>query len=89
MDDFETGYSSLSYLKRFPVDYLKIDRSFVEDETITSASIFLSHNMGLEVVAEGVESKEQLERLRGLKCDMAQGYYLHRPVEASVISSIT
>jgi diguanylate cyclase (GGDEF)-like protein len=87
VDDFGTGYSSLSYLKRMPVDELKIDKSFVigmalhkDDETIVRSTIDLAHNMGLKVVAEGVENEEVLERLRELRCDLVQGYHLTRPL---------
>jgi diguanylate cyclase (GGDEF)-like protein len=87
IDDFGTGYSSLSYLKRMPVDELKIDKSFVmgmsqhkDDETIVRSTIDLGHNMGLKVVAEGVENEEMLERLRTLRCDLAQGFHLSRPL---------
>lgn len=87
VDDFGTGYSSLSYLKRMPIDELKIDKSFVmgmtehkDDETIVRSTIDLAHNMGLKVVAEGVESEEVLTRLRELRCDLVQGYYLTRPL---------
>ncbi|WP_250460169.1 MULTISPECIES: EAL domain-containing protein [unclassified Caballeronia] len=87
IDDFGTGYSSLSYLKRMPVDELKIDKSFVmgmfqhkDDETIVRSTIDLGHNMGLKVVAEGVETEEMLERLKALRCDLAQGYHLSRPL---------
>ena len=86
VDDFGTGYSSLSYLKHFPVDYLKIDRSFVsglgrdsKDEGLVSASIELAHALGLEAIAEGVETEEQLKRLRSLGCELAQGFYFQRP----------
>jgi diguanylate cyclase (GGDEF)-like protein/PAS domain S-box-containing protein len=88
LDDFGTGYSSLSYLHRMPVDALKIDRSFVSEMTkdSTSASIVqsiitLAHTLGAVVIAEGVETAEQLEHLRRLGCDMAQGYYFSRPLE--------
>ncbi|SAL44883.1 response regulator receiver modulated diguanylate cyclase/phosphodiesterase [Caballeronia arvi] len=87
IDDFGTGYSSLSYLKRMPVDELKIDKSFVmgmaqhkDDETIVRSTIDLGHNMGLKVVAEGVENEAMLERLKALRCDLAQGFHLSRPL---------
>jgi EAL domain-containing protein (putative c-di-GMP-specific phosphodiesterase class I) len=87
IDDFGTGYSSLAYLKRFPLDVLKIDKAFVQDiqhdsnvQAIAEASITLGHKLGLEVVAEGVETLEQLQFLRHHDCDMIQGYYLSRPM---------
>jgi diguanylate cyclase (GGDEF)-like protein len=87
IDDFGTGYSSLAYLKRMPVDELKIDRSFVigmahdkDDETIVRSTIDLGHNMGLKVVAEGVESEAVLQQLKRLHCDLAQGYFMSRPL---------
>lgn len=87
IDDFGTGYSSLSYLKRMPVHELKIDKSFVmgmahhkDDETIVRSTIDLGHNMGLKVVAEGVENEEMMLRLKALGCDLAQGYHLSRPL---------
>lgn len=89
IDDFGTGYSSLSYLAKFPIDYIKIDRSFIMDlednklnETIVSAIITLAQRLGLQVVAEGVETKEQLEFLRGEKCEKYQGYFYSPPIPA-------
>jgi diguanylate cyclase (GGDEF)-like protein/PAS domain S-box-containing protein len=92
VDDFGTGYSSLSYLKRFPVDILKIDKSFVDglgtegqDLAIVQATVTLAHSLGLETVAEGVESPSQLDALRTLGCDKAQGYLFSRPQSATAI----
>jgi diguanylate cyclase (GGDEF)-like protein len=87
IDDFGTGYSSLAYLRRLPVQELKIDKSFVMgmqtaegDALIVRSTIDLAHNLGLSVVAEGVESADILERLRSLQCDEAQGYHISRPL---------
>jgi EAL domain-containing protein (putative c-di-GMP-specific phosphodiesterase class I) len=87
IDDFGTGYSSLAYLKRLPVDEIKIDKSFVidmagdaDDAVIVRSTIELAHNLGLEVVAEGVENQEIWDRLMALGCDAAQGYYMSRPM---------
>ncbi|WP_297528414.1 putative bifunctional diguanylate cyclase/phosphodiesterase [Thiohalobacter sp.] len=89
IDDFGTGHSSLSRLKKLPVGELKIDRSFVmdmvndsDDATIVRSTVELAHNLGLVVVAEGVEDEEALSRLRTLGCDMAQGYHISRPLSA-------
>ena len=89
VDDFGTGYFSLAHLKRLPIDEIKIDRSFVsamaaheEDEVIVRSTIDLGHNLGLSVVAEGVETRAVMERLAPLGCDVAQGYYLGRPMPA-------
>ncbi len=88
IDDFGTGYSSLSYLRRLPVGELKIDQSFVanllldeQDEVIVRSTIDLGHNLGLIVVAEGVENNEVLERLHEFGCDVAQGFCISRPLE--------
>jgi EAL domain-containing protein (putative c-di-GMP-specific phosphodiesterase class I) len=89
IDDFGTGYSSLSYLKRFPIDTIKIDRSFVkdlhqdtDDAAICAAILAMSKQLGLTVVAEGVETREQLEFLRRNKCDYIQGYICSKPMPA-------
>ena len=95
MDDFGTGYSSLSYIARLPVDTVKIDHSFVsgmvgnaEDATIVGGIIALVHSLGKEVIAEGVETSEQAQRLAALGCDEAQGYHYSRPVPAAQIEAL-
>lgn len=90
MDDFGTGYSSLSYLRRFPIDTLKIDRSFVshmgvsdEDLEIVQTIVTLAHNLGMTVTAEGIETAEQLALLRAIKCEFGQGYFFDRPLDCA------
>jgi len=89
LDDFGTGYSSLSYLHHLPVDYLKIDRSFVsrmveskENGEIVSTIIKLAQNLKMQVVAEGIETAEQLAQLNQLSCEYGQGYFFSKPLEA-------
>jgi EAL domain-containing protein (putative c-di-GMP-specific phosphodiesterase class I) len=89
LDDFGTGYSSLSYLRRFPIDELKIDRSFIndihtnpDDAAIAGAIVAMAHSLGLSVVAEGVEKEEQADLLATLGCNQVQGYYYARPMAA-------
>lgn len=95
IDDFGTGYSSLSFLKRFPIDELKIDKSFVsqlttnpDDANITQALISLAHNMHLRVVAEGVETLPQLQFLKERGCDIVQGFYFSQPLNAEDFSGL-
>jgi EAL domain-containing protein (putative c-di-GMP-specific phosphodiesterase class I) len=92
IDDFGTGYSSLSYLRRFPIDILKMDKTFVQgvgttagDDALARAIIDLTHTLGLVVVAEGIERQEQAVELRRLDCNLGQGYYFTRPLAASTI----
>jgi diguanylate cyclase (GGDEF)-like protein len=95
IDDFGTGYSSLGYLKRFPVDTLKIDRSFVkgvgknvEDSAIVRAVITVAKSLGLSVTAEGIENADQLEQLRALGCDHGQGYYFAKPMPSDRLPAL-
>lgn len=95
MDDFGTGYSSLSYLRTYPFDVLKIDRSFINDISIDSAdrelinaAIAMAHGLNLKVVAEGVETKQQLAYLKELHCDFAQGYFFSKPVSAEKMTRL-
>src|SRR5581483_10246406 len=94
IDDFGTGYSSLSYLKRFPVNNLKIDRSFVRhcitnehDASITRTIVSMAHSLNLKVIAEGVETDQQLSFLASLGCNAAQGYFIAQPMPAERLES--
>jgi diguanylate cyclase (GGDEF)-like protein/PAS domain S-box-containing protein len=95
LDDFGTGYSSLSYLERFPVEYIEIDHSFVGGldeypgaEMLVSAMTSLAHALGLKVIAEGVETQEQLERLRSMRCNLAQGHLFSEPLTAEAAADL-
>lgn len=95
MDDFGTGYSSLSYLRSYPFDTLKIDRSFINDISVDPAdlelvyaTIDMAHGLGLRVIAEGVETQDQMKLLQARNCDMAQGYYFSKPVTAEVLETM-
>jgi diguanylate cyclase (GGDEF)-like protein len=95
IDDFGMGYSSLAYLKRFPIDILKVDRSFIHDipaessdKKIVRAIIVMAHGLGLKVVAEGVETAEQLKFLRAVHCDAAQGFFLYRPLPEAEVAAV-
>jgi len=95
LDDFGTGYASLTHLKRFPVDHIKIDRSFVQDleqdpddEAIVAAVISLGKSLNLQVTAEGVETTGQVQRLREMGCEYAQGYYFAQPVAGPEIPGL-
>ena len=95
IDDFGTGYSSMAYLRRLPVDELKIDRSFVlgmtttpQDLVLVRTAIDLGHNLGLTVVAEGVEGADHVDALRELGCDIAQGYHYARPMDAERMTEL-
>ena len=95
IDDFGTEYSSLNYIKQLPVDKIKIAMSFVQgiklnlkDEAIINVIIVLAKNLGLKVIAEGVETKEQLDFLRDQMCDEIQGYYYYKPMPANEIEEL-
>ena len=93
MDDFGTGYSSLSHLRNYPFDVLKIDRSFINDLMVddadwelVNASVLMAHGMGLEVIAEGVETEDQLKQLQHMQCDFAQGFLFNKPISVESFS---
>lgn len=95
MDDFGTGYSSLAYLKKFPIQLLKIDRTFIkemdrdpEDRTIVKAIIAMAQALDIKVIAEGVERAEQLDLLKAFGCDLAQGFYFSKPVPAAEFTEL-
>src|SRR6266568_5312146 len=95
VDDFGTGHSALGYLRRFPIDVIKLDRSFVErvdrvspEAAIVQAVIALGHALDMHITAEGVERAEQVERLRALGCDSAQGHYFSMPVPVEELGSL-
>jgi EAL domain-containing protein (putative c-di-GMP-specific phosphodiesterase class I) len=95
IDDFGTGYSSLNYVRRFPVDILKVDKSFIdevadggESSALTAAVIELAGILNLKPVAEGIERADQLERLMELKCDMGQGYFFARPLDPRALRTL-
>src|SRR4030042_386337 len=95
IDDFGTGYSSLSYLKRFPIDNLKIDISFIREvvrdpdsASIVMAIINMAHTLSLKTIAEGIETEEQWNILRLFRCDMGQGFYLSKPLPPEEIATL-
>jgi EAL domain-containing protein (putative c-di-GMP-specific phosphodiesterase class I) len=95
MDDYGTGYSSLSYMKHLPVDTLKIDRCFIQnldsdaaDRAIVNSTVVLARQLGMSVLAEGVESEAQLSALRAIGCDEIQGFYFSKPVPAQDFYSV-
>jgi EAL domain-containing protein (putative c-di-GMP-specific phosphodiesterase class I) len=95
LDDFGTGYSSISYVKRFPIDILKIDKSYVDEigqegtePDLVRTLITLGHSLGLKIIAEGVESSEQADFLRALQCHEAQGFYFSKPIDGDSVAVI-
>ena len=95
LDDFGTGYSSLSYLHQFPFDTIKIDRSFVnsvgdnsEKLSIVRAIVTLARNLGMDTIAEGIETVNQLAKLKALKCEYGQGFYLSKPLDKEILESL-
>jgi EAL domain-containing protein (putative c-di-GMP-specific phosphodiesterase class I) len=94
-DDFGTGYASLTHLRDFPIDILKIDQSFVaglgrkpQNTAIVKAIVELGHNLGMHVVAEGIETDGQLDFLRSIRCDSGQGYIVSKPVAADIVAGL-
>jgi EAL domain-containing protein (putative c-di-GMP-specific phosphodiesterase class I) len=95
IDDFGTGYSSLSYLREFPFDLLKIDKAFIDDlgerterKDLTRAIIELGKTLDLELVAEGIESLDQVSRLTSLDCELGQGFYFAEPLDAAAVTAL-
>jgi EAL domain-containing protein (putative c-di-GMP-specific phosphodiesterase class I) len=95
VDDFGTGYSSLNYIRRFPVDILKLDKTFIdgvadsgEESALTAAIIELASILNLRPVAEGIERAEQLDKLLALNCELGQGFYFARPLDADAVESL-
>ena len=95
IDDFGTGYSSLSYLHRFPVNHLKIDRSFVnrmgehgKNQEIVEAIVTLAHQLGMNTIAEGIETTQQLNQLKALSCEAAQGYLFSKPLPSESAAAL-
>jgi EAL domain-containing protein (putative c-di-GMP-specific phosphodiesterase class I) len=95
VDDFGTGYSSLSHLQRFPIDIVKIDRSFVagvdggkEEAALAKAIVRLAQTLGLDVIAEGVETPAQAQQLRAVGCELAQGFYFAEPLRADALRAL-
>ena len=92
LDDFGKGYSSLGYLSKFPINFVKIDRFFVKEITnnermkeIVSVIVYISHNLGAKIIAEGIEDKNTLDLVKRLGCEIAQGYFYAKPIEDSKI----
>jgi EAL domain-containing protein (putative c-di-GMP-specific phosphodiesterase class I) len=95
LDDFGTGYSSLSHLSRFPINEIKIDKSFVlnmtkraSDATIVRSTLYLAHNLGLQVVAEGIEDADVLSDLSKLQCEFGQGFLIGRPMSSGEVNNL-
>ena len=88
LDDFGTGYSSLGYLRRYPIDVLKIDRTFIADRPILAAIAGMARALGLATVAEGVETADQFEHVTALECDYVQGFHLAHPLPAVELEAL-